>query len=80
MKTNTLEGSQKCKVFALGVAGGFLALFFAFVIAIYIGALSLAIFAISTLTLWAGVAIIITAGKNLFVFLIFLYLLATFCV
>jgi len=75
-----LKGVKIDKVFALDVVGGFLALFFAFVTAIYIRALSLAIFAIYTLTFWAGVAIIITAGKNLFVFLIFLYLLATFCV
>ncbi|RDX76883.1 hypothetical protein CR513_43077, partial [Mucuna pruriens] len=51
---------------SLAVAGGFLALFFAFVTAIYIGALSVAIFAISTVTFWAVVAIIITAGNNLF--------------
>ncbi|ESW13933.1 hypothetical protein PHAVU_008G238800 [Phaseolus vulgaris] len=47
---------------SLAVAGGFLALFFAFVTAIYIGALSVAIFAISTVVFWAVVAIVITAG------------------
>ncbi|TKY56672.1 hypothetical protein E2542_SST21118 [Spatholobus suberectus] len=47
---------------SLAVAGGFLALFFAFVTAMYIGALSVAIFAISTITFWAVVAIVITAG------------------
>ncbi|MCH98431.1 hypothetical protein A2U01_0019433, partial [Trifolium medium] len=45
---------------SLAVAGGFLALFFAFVTAIYIGALSIAIFAISTVTFWTTVAILIT--------------------
>ena len=75
-----MKGVKSDRVFALGVAGGFLALFFAFVTTLYIGALSLAIFAISTLTFWVGVAIIITAGKNLFGLLILLYLLATFCV
>jgi len=51
---------------SLAVAGGFLALFLAFVTAIYIGALSVAIFAISTVTFWAVVAIVITAGNVLF--------------
>lgn len=48
---------------SLAVAGGFLALFFAFIAAIYIGALSVAIFAISTVTFWAIVAIVITSGN-----------------
>lgn len=47
---------------SLAVAGGFLALFFALVTAIYIGALSVAIFAISTVVFWTTVAILITAG------------------
>ncbi|XP_045786405.1 uncharacterized protein LOC123881719 [Trifolium pratense] len=47
---------------SLAVAGGFLALFFAFVAAIYIGALSIAIFAIATVTFWTTVAILITTG------------------
>ena len=59
------HGRKVDKVFALGVARS---------------SLGSAIFAISTLTFWAGVAIIISAGKNLFGLLIFLYLLATFCV
>jgi len=48
----------------LAAAGGFLALFFAFVTAIYIGALSIAIFAISVTTFWACVAILIITGKQ----------------
>jgi len=51
---------------SLAVAGGFLALFFALVTAIYIGALSVAIFAISTVVFWTTVAILITAGNWLF--------------
>ncbi|KAK7300653.1 hypothetical protein RJT34_11501 [Clitoria ternatea] len=47
---------------SLAVAGGFLALFFTFVTAIYIGALSIAIIAISTVTFWGVVAIMITTG------------------
>ncbi|CAJ1970881.1 unnamed protein product [Sphenostylis stenocarpa] len=47
---------------SLAVAGGFLALFFVFVTAIYIGALSVAIFALSTVTFWAVVAVVITSG------------------
>ncbi|KAF7816311.1 voltage-dependent L-type calcium channel subunit [Senna tora] len=47
---------------SLAAAGGFLALFFAFVTAIYIGALSVAIFTISTVTFWTVVAILITTG------------------
>lgn len=47
---------------SLAVAGGFLALFFAFVAAIYIGALSVAIFAVSTVVFWSIVAVMITAG------------------
>ncbi|XP_028800528.1 uncharacterized protein LOC114755818 [Neltuma alba] len=47
---------------SLAVAGGFLALFFASVTAIYIGALSIAIFAICTASFWAIVAILVTTG------------------
>ncbi|KAI4299642.1 hypothetical protein L6164_033078 [Bauhinia variegata] len=47
---------------SLAAAGGFLALFFAFVTAIYIGALSVAAFVISTVTFWTIVAILITTG------------------
>ncbi|XP_061340348.1 uncharacterized protein LOC133286862 [Gastrolobium bilobum] len=47
---------------SLAAAGGFLALFFASVTAIYIGALSLAIFVISVTTFWAIVAVLITTG------------------
>lgn len=51
---------------SLAVAGGFLAFFFASVTAIYIGALSVSTFAISTATFWAIVAILITTGNKLF--------------
>ncbi|KAK9902407.1 hypothetical protein M0R45_001646 [Rubus argutus] len=47
---------------SLAAAGGFLALFFAFVVAIYIGALSVAVFVVSTTTISAIVAILITTG------------------
>lgn len=50
---------------SLAVAGGFLALFFASATAIYIGALSIAIFAICTVAFWAVVAILITTGNML---------------
>ncbi|KAL6228497.1 hypothetical protein ACLB2K_002446 [Fragaria x ananassa] len=47
---------------SLAAAGGFLALFFTCVAAIYIGALSVAIFVISTTTISAIVAVLITTG------------------
>ncbi|KAJ8763071.1 hypothetical protein K2173_023276 [Erythroxylum novogranatense] len=47
---------------SLAAAGGFLALFFVFVTAIYIGALSVAIFVISTATISAIVAVLIATG------------------
>ncbi|KAE9594420.1 hypothetical protein Lal_00001254 [Lupinus albus] len=47
---------------SLASMGGFLALFLSFVAAIYIGALSVAVFAISVTTFWATVAILITTG------------------
>ncbi|XP_073221139.1 uncharacterized protein [Cicer arietinum] len=49
---------------SLAAAGGFLALFFACATAIYIGALSIAIFAISVTTFWTIVAILITSGPK----------------
>lgn len=48
---------------SLAAAGGFLALFFAFMTAIYIVALSVAIFVISTATISAIIAVLITTGK-----------------
>lgn len=48
---------------SLAAAGGFLALFFAFVTAIYIGALSVAVVVISTTTISAIIAVIITTGR-----------------
>ncbi|XP_057431583.1 uncharacterized protein LOC130724383 [Lotus japonicus] len=47
---------------SLAAAGGFLALFFALATAIYIGALSVAIFVISFTAFWTIVAVLITAG------------------
>ncbi|XP_058748051.1 uncharacterized protein LOC131620886 [Vicia villosa] len=57
---------------SLAVAGGFLALFFALVTATYIGALSVAIFAISTVTFWTTVAIVITTGWVGFLYTVWL--------
>ncbi|OIW02643.1 hypothetical protein TanjilG_29419 [Lupinus angustifolius] len=57
---------------SLAAAGGFLALFFAFVTAIYIGALSVAIFAISTAVFWTTVAILITTGWVAFFYTVWL--------
>ncbi|KAE9606085.1 hypothetical protein Lal_00025133 [Lupinus albus] len=57
---------------SLAAAGGFLALFFAFVTAIYIGALSVAIFAISTVVFWTTVAILITTGWVAFFYTVWL--------
>lgn len=54
----------------VAAAGGFLALFFVCVTAIYIGALSVATFVISTATLSAIVAVLVATGisfsKHLF--------------
>lgn len=47
---------------SLAAAGGFLALFFAFLAAIYIGALSVAVFVISTATISSTVAVLIVTG------------------
>ncbi|KAH7848591.1 hypothetical protein Vadar_004864 [Vaccinium darrowii] len=47
---------------SLAAAGGFLALFFAFMTAIYIGALSVAVFVISAATISAIIAVLITTG------------------
>lgn len=47
---------------SLAAVGGFLALFFACVTAIYIGALGVALFVISTATISAIVAVVIAAG------------------
>lgn len=65
---------------SLAAAGGFLALFFAFVTAIYIGALAIAIFAISVTTFWSIVAILIITGNKLFGHLIlFSFLFHALC-
>ncbi|CAN4114714.1 unnamed protein product [Withania somnifera] len=47
---------------SLAAAGGFLALFFASLTAIYIGALSVAVFVISTTTIVAIFAVIVATG------------------
>ncbi|XP_057784222.1 uncharacterized protein LOC131001673 [Salvia miltiorrhiza] len=49
-------------VMSLAAAGGFLALFFACIAAIYIGALSVAIFVISTATISCIIAVLIATG------------------
>lgn len=49
-------------VMSLAAAGGFLALFFACVAAIYIGALSVAVFVISTTTISCIIAVLIATG------------------
>lgn len=48
---------------SLAAAGGFLAFFFACVTAIYIGALSVAVFVISTATIVTIVAVLIATGR-----------------
>ena len=50
---------------SLAAAGGFLALFFACITAIYIGALSVAVVVISTATISAIIAALITTGRPL---------------
>ncbi|XP_007031339.2 PREDICTED: uncharacterized protein LOC18600679 [Theobroma cacao] len=57
---------------SLAAAGGFLALFFACVTAIYIGALSVAAFVISTATISAIVAVIVAAGWVGFIWAVWL--------
>lgn len=52
-------------VMSLAAAGGFLAIFFACVAAIYIGALSVAIFVISTATISCIIAVLIAAGNSI---------------
>ncbi|CAA0814547.1 Unknown protein [Striga hermonthica] len=47
---------------SLAAAGGFLAIFFACVAAIYVGALTVALFAISTATISAAIAVLTVAG------------------
>lgn len=51
---------------SLAAAGGFLALFFSCVAAIYIGALSIAVFVISAATISAVIAVLIAAGSVVF--------------
>ena len=48
---------------SLAAAGGFLALFFACLTAIYIGALSVAVFIISTTTISTMIAVMIATGE-----------------
>ncbi|BAT86085.1 uncharacterized protein HKW66_Vig0056400 [Vigna angularis] len=66
--TATINAIVISLLISLVAAGGFLALFFAFVTAIYIGALSIAIFAISVTTFWAFVAILIISGWTGFIY------------
>ncbi|KAL2333195.1 hypothetical protein Fmac_014408 [Flemingia macrophylla] len=57
---------------SLAAAGGFLAVFFAFITAVYIGALTVAIFAISITAFWAIVAILIITGWIGFIYTVWL--------
>lgn len=57
---------------SLAAAGGFLALFFAVLTAIYIGALSVAIVVISTAMFSATVAILVVTGTENLTFYLFL--------
>ncbi|XP_027076574.1 uncharacterized protein [Coffea arabica] len=58
----TLNAVVISLLMSLAAAGGFLAIFFASLTAIYIGALSVAVFAISATTISAIIAVLITAG------------------
>lgn len=49
---------------SLAAAGGFLALLFAFVAAIYVGALSVALFVISAAAISSVIAVLITTGTG----------------
>lgn len=57
---------------SLAAAGGFLAFFFACVTAIYIGALSVAVFVISTATITTIVAVLIATGRAIYYLFLFL--------
>ena len=61
--TATVNAVVVSLLISLAAAGGFLAIFFACATAIYIGALSVAIFVISVTTFWTIVAILITSGN-----------------
>ncbi|XP_071913754.1 uncharacterized protein [Coffea arabica] len=58
----TLNAIVISLLMSLAAAGGFLAIFFASLTAIYIGALSVAVFAISATTISAIIAVLVTAG------------------
>jgi hypothetical protein len=53
---------------SLAAAGGFLALFFACLVAVYVGAISIATFTISTTAIASIVGVLIVTGKSLFPF------------
>ncbi|MED6113410.1 hypothetical protein PIB30_070524 [Stylosanthes scabra] len=57
---------------SLAAAGGFLAIFFACVAAVYVGALSIAAFAISVTTFWASVAVLFATGWIGFFYIVWL--------
>lgn len=63
---------------SLAVAGGFLAMFFAFLTAIYIGAVAVAVFVISVTTISATIAVIIATGKSCRFSLFFFFLILCF--
>ncbi|CAL0315699.1 unnamed protein product [Lupinus luteus] len=68
----TINAMVVSLLICLVAAGGFLALFFAFVSAICIGALSVATFSISTVVFWTTVAILITTGWIAFFYTVWL--------
>jgi hypothetical protein len=51
---------------SLAAAGGFLAIFFACLVAVYIGAVSVAIFVISATVISAVVGILVATGKSFY--------------
>ena len=66
-------------IVSLAAAGGFLALFFACVAAVYIGALSIAAFVITTGTIAAIVATLIAAGEEIYGFHLVIGLILLVC-
>lgn len=70
--TATLNAVVISLLVSLAAAGGFLAIFFTCLAAIYLGALSVALFVISTATILAIGAVLITSGWIAFLLIIWL--------
>ncbi|KAG6516045.1 uncharacterized protein LOC121971531 [Zingiber officinale] len=70
--TATLNAIIISLLLSLAAAGGFLAIFFACLTAIYIGALSFAVFIISTTTISAIIAVFVATGWIAFFWLVWL--------